>query len=109
MNEFISEAIDPDGSPLSGHAPAIGEPVLPAAFVWRGRSYHVRELLASWKQSSREGGRAGGEAYLRRHGYTLLMDDDSTWTIYFTRQAPSSGRRSARWFLYTRESEGEHE
>ncbi len=109
MEEFISEPIDPDGPPPTGRGPAIGEPHLPGAFVWRGQSYRVGELIASWKQSSREGGRAGGEAYLRRHVYKLLMDDGATWTLYFTRQAPSSGRRSARWFLYTRESEGECE
>lgn len=107
MTEFVSESIDPDGPPLAGHAPAIGEPHLPGAFVWRGQSYRACTLTASWKQSSREGGSAGGEAYLRRHVYKLLMDDGTTWTVYFARQASSSGRRSARWFLYTRESRGE--
>ncbi|MEK7755897.1 MAG: hypothetical protein AAB385_01665, partial [Planctomycetota bacterium] len=55
-------------------------------------------------ESSREGARAGGELYLRRHCFRLRMSDDTIWTVYCTRQAPRSGDPKKRWFLYTIET-----
>lgn len=101
MPELISEPITPEAGTFDTSAMGRGEPGLPTAFTWRGRSAKVAEVLRVWKQSSREGGRAGGELYLRRHYYELRMADGAVWTVYFLRQPPRSGNARARWFLYT--------
>ena len=100
MPSFVSEPIQPQGG-FNVEVMGRGEPGLPEAFEWRGKVYQVSTRIAQWKKSSREGGRAGGELYLRRHYYELRMSDGSIWTVYFTRQTPKSGSPKSRWFLYT--------
>jgi len=100
MDEFISEPIKPAAGTFNTGAMATGLPGLPAAFVWRDQTYEIVTVLDSWKQSSPEGGRAGNEVYLRRHYSRLRMSDDSTWVVYFTRQAQRGGSPKQRWFLY---------
>lgn len=78
-----------------------GEPGLPAQFTWRDQTYRVAVRLEAWKATSPEGGRAGGEVYLRRHYYKLRMSDETVWTVYFVRQRPRSGPGHQRWHLYT--------
>lgn len=101
MGDFVSEPI----KPLAGTAQAIalgrGEPGLPDGFIWRDRTYRIVQRRSQWKASSAEGGKPGGEVYLRRHYFELTMDDGATWTVYFVRQAASSGSAKRRWFLYT--------
>lgn len=101
MWEFISEPIAPCGA-IDTAAMARGEPGLPAAFEWRGERFEVVDVLGVWKESSREGDRAAGELYLRRHCYQLRMSDGSTWQVYFTRQTPRTGSPRRRWFLEKR-------
>ena len=103
MPELISEPITPIAGTADTLAMARGEPGLPAGFAWRGHEYRVADVLERWKQTGREGGRAGGEVYLRRHGYRLQMHDGSQWSVYFVRQAPRGASPKKRWFLYTRE------
>ena len=99
--EFVSDPIAPYGSGFDTVAMGRGEPGLPSAFTWRQVPYEIDERLRAWKESQREGGRARGELYLRRHYYELRMTDGSVWTVYFVRQ-PSAPRASrSRWFLYT--------
>lgn len=100
MEQFVSESIVPGPAGFDAAAMARGEPGLPAEFKWRGRCYRISAKLGQWKQSSAEGGRVGGERYLRRHYYKLRMSDESTWTVYFVRQSPPSGPAKQRWFLY---------
>ena len=100
MPELVSEPITPDAGTFAAAAMGRGEPGLPAGFTWRDENVKIVELLATWKQSSREGGGAG-DLYLRRHYYKLRMSDESTWTVYFVRQTPKSGNPKQRWFLYT--------
>lgn len=102
--ELISEAITPRVGTFDTASMTRGEPGLPEGFCWRGVRLDVVETLSTWKESSREGGRAGGELYLRRHCYRLRMSDGAIWTIYFTRQSPRSGNVKQRWFLYTRDA-----
>lgn len=101
MTELISEPITPCAGTFDTSRMARGEPGLPTGFTWRGRTADVVEELASWKQSSREGARSGGDLYLRRHYYKLRMSDGALWTVYFVRQPPRSGNAKMRWFLYT--------
>ncbi|MFQ5414374.1 MAG: DUF6504 family protein, partial [Phycisphaerae bacterium] len=101
MGEFISDVITPkigDGA-LAGMGR--GEPGVPDAFVWRSDTFDIVEHIAAWKESSREGAHAQGEAYLRRHYHRFRMHDGSVWTVYFLRRTPASGNPKSRWFLYT--------
>jgi hypothetical protein len=82
---------------------ATGVPGLPRAFRWRDAEYEIEATLETWKESAPEGGRPGGERYLRRHCFKLRMADGAVWTVYFTRQAPRGGSARTRWFLYSRE------
>ena len=104
MSELISEPITPHAGTFGVSRMGRGEPGLPTGFVWRGLSLAVVEELSAWKDSSREGARAGGELYLRRHYFRLRMSDAAIWTVYCTRQAPRSGDPKRRWFLYTLET-----
>lgn len=100
MSEFVSEPIVPLQGTFDVQAMGRGEPGLPSGFTWRGACYDVVERLAQWKHSSREGSRAQGELYLRRHYYKLRMSDGAAWTVYFTRQPSPGGSPRQRWFLY---------
>jgi hypothetical protein len=104
MSELISEPITPHAGTFGVSRMGRGEPGLPTGFVWRGLSLAVVEELSAWKDSSREGARAGGELYLRRHYFRLRMSDATIWTVYCTRQTPRSGDPKRRWFLYTLET-----
>jgi hypothetical protein len=101
MAEFVGEPIEGAAGTFDAAAMSRGEPGLPGAFVWRGVGYRIAERLDQWKGTAREGGRASGEVYLRRHYYRLGMSDGSVWTVYFIRQAAKSGSAKRRWFLYT--------
>lgn len=103
--ELISEAITPFAGTFDATAMGRGEPGLPAGFSWRDRDYAITRVLQAWKHSSREGSTAQGQLYLRQHRYKLLMDDGSTWEVYFVRQTPKTGSPKKRWFLYTRDAE----
>ena len=96
MTEFVSESIRPRAGSFDAAAMGRGEPGLPDAFEWRGTWYEVVERLAQWKETAPEGGKPGGEVYLRRHCYRLGMSDGSMWTVYCLRQPPKR-----RWFLYS--------
>lgn len=108
MSEFVSETITPQQGTFDTQAMARGEPGLPRGFGWRGTVYEVVEKLGQWKHSSREGSRAQGELYLRRHYYKLRMSDGMVWTVYFIRQPARSGSAKRRWFLYDFERVGEN-
>ncbi len=101
MPNLVSEPITPRTGTFDASRMGRGEPGLPTGFIWRGLSVDVKAELSTWKDSSREGGRAGGDLYLRRHYYRLRMSDGTVWTVYFVRQTPKSGDPKARWFLYT--------
>ncbi len=101
MDEFVSEPVQPAGESFDAAAMARGEPGLPASFQWRDETYEVVSVVRQWKATAAEGGRPGGEVYLRRHYYEIKMSDGSTWTVYIVRQTPKSGSPKARWFLYT--------
>jgi hypothetical protein len=100
MGALISEPLQAAGG-FDTSAMSAGEPGLPAAFGWRGRTWGIQGVRRKWKESTREGGRATGELYLRRHFYQLRMESGAIWTVYFERQPPRGRPRAPRWFLYT--------
>lgn len=102
--DLISEPLTPHTGTFDTSSMGRGVPGLPAGFDWRGESFQIVETIATWKHSSAEGARAGGETYLRRHYFRLRMSDASVWTVYFVRQPPRSGNAKNRWFLYTMEA-----
>jgi len=106
--EFISEAIEPEAGSFDPAMMAQGLASLPQAFTWRGRRYVIEECLEHTKQTSREGGSAGGDRYLRRQRFRVRLDTGQIATIYFERHArPGASAKTAkkRWFLYSLSSE----
>ena len=102
--QFISEPIDPEAGSFSLELMARGLASLPAAFTWRRRRFEILECLDHAKVSAPEGGKAGGERYLRRQVFNVRLDTGQRATLYVERQArrgasPRSARR--RWFLYS--------
>jgi hypothetical protein len=106
MEEFISEPVTALAGQFDAHSMATGVPGLPGGFTWRGLDCLIVERLDQWKQSSPEGGRAGGEVYLRRHYFRLRMNDGAIWTVYFVRVATAGRNPRSRWFLYSIERLG---
>jgi hypothetical protein len=81
---------------------SLGEPGLPAGFLWRDREYRVVRLVRRWRQFGPESG--GKEQYLRRHYVDAVMDDGSQWVVYCLRQPQGVGGSGGRWFVYSIES-----
>ena len=97
--EFIDEPIKPTpGTGIAAMA-ATGQPGVPSEFDWGGQRYHLAGIIGSWKTSGpcRHG---GGEMYLRRHWYKLLVEPPLIMTIYCDRQARTRNPKS-RWWLYS--------
>ena len=100
-DEFISEAIQPDGDSFVLPA-AIGEPALPRRFRWRARGFQVRELVRAWKEHEADRTHGSGHLYLRKHWFEVRVEDGSVMKLYFQRQPPSGRAAKSRWWLYTR-------
>lgn len=101
--EFISEAIEPLPGVFETSDMVRGEPGLPVGFVWRDREHRILQCLASGKKLSQ----SVGDSYVRRHTFTLRMNDGTTWDVYFLRQAAKGASRrgqARRWFLKTRKN-----
>jgi hypothetical protein len=97
---FVSEPIVPLPSVFETSEMVRGAPGLPAGFRWRDREYRIVECRSTGKKLSP----SAGELYVRRHTFSLSMDDGSTWEVYFLRQPPKGAKRPARrqrWFLRT--------
>ena len=106
--QFVSEPITPEAGSFSTGPMASGLGSLPTAFTWRNRRYRIVECLAHHKLSAPEGGVPGGEMYLRRQEFSVLLDSGQRATIYVTRQPPRGATPAAarrRWFLYSIEAE----
>ena len=99
--EFISEAIEPLPGVFETRNMVRGEPGLPVGFVWRDREHRILQCMATGKKLSQ----SVGDLYVRRHTFSLQMDDDSTWDVYFLRQAAKGTSRrgqARRWYLKSR-------
>jgi len=97
---FISEAIVPVADAFDPRAISAGEPSLPPAFTWRGRSLEIADVRRTWRGLKDD----RGEMYLKRHYFEVSLTDGAVAVVYFMRQAK---RGAPRWFLYTLD-EGEN-
>jgi hypothetical protein len=97
---LISEPIEPRMEEAADRPFLSGEPVVPAAFRWRGTEYRVAAILEAWKEYS-PGTRQMPDRYLRKHWFHVRTDDGTEMKIYFERKARSKGTEKARWWLFT--------
>ncbi len=97
---FVSEAIVPVADAFDPRSISAGEPSLPPAFTWRGRSLQIAEVRRTWRGLKDD----RGEMYLKRHYFEVALTDGAVAVVYFMRQAK---RGAPRWFLYTLD-EGEN-
>ncbi|HEU4334698.1 MAG TPA: DUF6504 family protein [Candidatus Eisenbacteria bacterium] len=97
---LISESIEPVLEETAERPFLAGEPVLPAAFRWRGVEYRVETILESWKEYS-PGTRQMPDRYLRKHWFHVRAHDGTEMKIYFERHVRSKGTERARWWLFT--------
>ena len=97
--EFVSEPLAPLAGTFDAAAMATGAPGLPRGFRWRAQVHTIAGIIESWKESSREGGHARGELYLRRHCWRLKMSDGASWVVYCLRQARCGAAAKRRWIL----------
>lgn len=99
MDQFVSEAITVDVESMRVSTLASGAPCCPRRFSWRGQWYEVVEVLAVWKATQNEGGRASGETYVRSHRFRVLTAEGLEAVIYCDRQI--SKNKKTGWWLYT--------
>lgn len=95
--EFVSEPLLPAAGSADASAMSRGEPGVPRQFTWRGQTYSVVQVLATWKTSTAD----RGEMYLRRHWSQILTDSGVRMTIYCERQARNRSKPKARWWVYS--------
>jgi len=98
---LVSQALRP--LPEAGYAaPArVGEPGLPRAFAWSGRTIELAEVLDRWKDTG-PCSHGSAERYVRRHWFRARTASGLV-TLYFERQARTGTKR--RWWLYTIDEE----
>lgn len=104
MAEFVSEPITPEAGAFDAGQISTGLASLPAAFTWRNERFEIVDCLDHVKLSSREGGQAQGESYLRKQRFTVRLNTGQIAVIDFHRQTKArSGSKAAkqRWFMYT--------
>lgn len=97
---LISESIEPLMEETAERPFLAGEPVLPAAFRWRGSEYRISEILGSWKEYT-PGTRQMPDCYLRKHWFHVRTHEGTEMKIYFERHVRSKGTERARWWLFT--------
>jgi len=97
QGEFVSEPIEPAMGAADLAAMSRGEPGLPKRFTWRGQTFEVTQVLATWKTSTRE----RGDLYLRRHWFEIATSSGRRMKLYCERQTKTRSKPKSRWWLYT--------
>ena len=87
-------------SPPRDEFQAVGEPLLPGRFVWRGEEHSIAEVIERWKEYSHPGVTMP-ERYLRKHWFRIRTGAGLEMKIYFERKARSKGTAKQRWWLYS--------
>jgi hypothetical protein len=89
------------------------KPEAPQEFDWRGASFRVAEVLATWFDYERRGREARNmapphaEAAVRRGSwgvgrfyFRVRTDDGRAFDLYYDRAPSRAGDRKGHWFLY---------
>jgi len=97
---LVSEPLRPVLEAVADRDTPVGEPVLPARFVWREKEHEISEVLESWKEHS-PGSAAMPDRYLRKHWYRIRTAGGMEMKIYFERKARSRGQAKRRWWLFS--------
>jgi hypothetical protein len=92
--QSVCEAITPVGTRLDTSSMTMGEPGLPARFLWRATEHEAAMVLEKWKTTG-ACHHGGGERYVRRHWFVVEATDGTRMEIYFDRQP----RSKQRWWL----------
>jgi hypothetical protein len=107
---FIAEEIEA----IFDQPPALEKkPGCPDGFIWRGRTYHIVEMLAEWRDYQRRGRMArnmmpahAATAELRgswgvgQFFFRVHTDSQQIFDIYYDRAPKDANRRKGTWFLY---------
>lgn len=91
MPEFFSDEIDVTRDEETRN---------PISFVWRGRKYEIKEVIAFWPDFSySESGAKRKRWWQRKHRnyYRVLTEKEEVFEIYFDR-----GSKKEVWILYTK-------
>ena len=97
--QLISEKIHPAPGALDTARMASGEPGLPKAFLWRGKTIAVEQVLRQWRETGpcRHG---SGEKYVRKFWYEVKTSSEGVMKIYFLK--PGKGNlKDAGWRLFS--------
>lgn len=91
MPEFFSDEIDVTRDEETRN---------PISFVWRGRKYEIKEVIAFWPDFSYpKSGAKRKRWWQRKHRnyYRVLTEEEEVFEIYFDR-----GSKKEAWILYTK-------
>ena len=85
----------------------------PSAFVWRGTTFRVIEVISRWSEYERKGrmARNMAPAHARiaqqrgswgvgRFYFRVRVQSGETFDVYYDRAPEGAGDRSGHWFLY---------
>lgn len=87
-------------------------PPCPDAFVWRGETFTIVEMLGTWQNFNRRGRMARnmrpehasvavhrGSWGVGRFFFTVRVQDGRVFNLYYDRAPESAGDRMGHWFL----------
>ncbi len=87
-------------------------PPCPAAFIWRGETFPIAEMLEAWQDFSRRGRMARnmrpehasaasrrGSWGVGRFHFQVRVEDGRIFELYYDRAPESAGDRKGHWFL----------
>jgi hypothetical protein len=97
VKEFYGKKIAVNYNQLSGLK-------LPVSFVWRGKTYRVREIIDSWMDHGFGSLSTRRRWWLRRHRYyyQIATSEGDIFEIYYDR-----GAKDKDWVLYRKISHSE--
>jgi hypothetical protein len=113
MDQFPLNFIDEPVEAVFNHPPLLlKSPPCPDAFIWRGETYAIAEMLGAW-QDYRRRGRMGrnmrpehaATAALRgswgvgRFFFRVRAETGRVFDLYYDRAPESAGDRKGHWFL----------
>jgi hypothetical protein len=92
MRKFVSRPILPTAEGFLT-ASSGGDPPVPRAFLWDGRTLAIAAVLRSWRSTKTD----RGDVYLKRHWFELRTSSGQTIEVYYDREAR---RGTPQWWLY---------